>query len=89
MKKRAPKTKQAPPDMDEAAQRLADLAVRYPFRWFTQSKCGRICGFGDDVMTALVSLGAPIVGRKSNPHLLHAWLQSNLDKIGKIRGDSV
>lgn len=60
--KRRPKTKAVPADMDAATQRLANLAVRYPFRWFTQAKCGRICGFGDNVMTSLAALGAPIVG---------------------------
>ena len=74
-------------DMNAAELALADLAVRYPFRWFASGKVGEMCGFGKDVMTEFASLGAPIVARKANPHLLHLWLTQNLDKIGKIRGD--
>lgn len=70
--------------MSDAAERLADLAVRYPFRWFGQNKVGSMCGFAKDTMAELARLGAPIAARKSNPHLLHLWLSQNLDKIGKI-----
>ncbi len=71
----------------EPKEDLADEANKYPFRWFGQGKVGQMCGFSENVMTALAGLGAPIVARKSNPHLLHKWLSENLDKIGKIRGD--
>lgn len=66
---------------------LADLAIRYPFRWFTQGKVARIFGFGDDIMSALAGLGAPVIARKCNPHLLHKWLEENIDLVGKIRSD--
>ncbi len=59
--------------------------MRYPFRWFTMGKVARICGFGDDVMSALAAMGAPVVARKCNPHLLQKWLEENLEKVGKIR----
>lgn len=84
----SPAPEPAPPtgdEMDHALQELADVALRFPFRWFSQGKVARICGFGEDVMTALTTLGAPVVARKCNPHLLHKWLEENLDKIGKIR----
>ena len=73
-------------EMDRAMHELAEVAVRFPFRWFSQGKVARLCGFGDDVMTVLIANGAPIVGRKCNPHLLHKWLEENIDKLGKIRG---
>lgn len=66
---------------------LADLANRYPFRWFPSGDVAEMCGFSGDAMTEFKGLGAPIVARKSNPHLLHAWLLQNVEKIGKIRGD--
>jgi hypothetical protein len=67
-------------------QELSELSLRFRFRWFPQGKVARLCGFGEDVMTALAALGAPIVARKCNPHLLHKWLEENMDKLGKIRG---
>jgi hypothetical protein len=73
--------------MDAAMRELADLAVRYPFRWFAQGKVARIFGFGDDIMSALANLGAPVIARKCNPHLLHKWLEENVDLAGKIRTD--
>jgi hypothetical protein len=72
-------------EMNAAMRELADLAVRYPFRWFTQGKVARIFGFGDDVMSALTKQGAPVIARRCNPHLLHKWLEENLDRVGKIR----
>ena len=71
--------------MDPAMKELAELALRYPFRWFTQGKVARLCGFGEDVLSALAAHGAPVVGRKCNPHLLHKWLEENTEKISKIR----
>lgn len=64
---------------------LADLAIRYPFRWFNQGKVARILGFGEDVMSAMALLGAPVIARKCNPHLLHKWIEENIDLVGKIR----
>lgn len=87
---RPSKPKAAPiaePEPDNTAANL-DLATRYPFRWFPSGEVGKMCGFAKDVMAAFAGMGAPIVAKKSNPHLLHLWLQQNLDKIGKIRGDS-
>jgi hypothetical protein len=74
-----------PPEMDAGMRDLAELALRYPFRWFNQGMVARICGFGEDVMTLLTAMGAPVVARKCNPHLLHKWLEENLDRVGKIR----
>jgi hypothetical protein len=73
--------------MDAAMRELADLALRYPFRWFPQGKVSRIFGFGDDVMRALLKNGAPVIGRRCNPHLLHKWLEENLDLVGKIKAE--
>jgi hypothetical protein len=73
------------PGPDELLE-LSELSQRFQFRWFPQGKVARLCGFGDDVMTALAALGAPIVARKCNPHLLHKWLEENMDKLSKIRG---
>lgn len=75
----------APVEIDHAIDELSELAVRFPFRWFPLCKVARICGFGEDVMTALAGMGAPIVARKCNPNLLQRWLEENIDKIGKIR----
>src|SRR4051812_322309 len=55
-------------EMDHALEELSELALRFPFRWFSLAKVGRICGFGHDVMTVLAGMGAPIVGRKCNPN---------------------
>ena len=86
-KKKTKRRGTAPPDeMNGNLQELGELALRFPFRWFAQGKVAKICGFGDDVMSALVAQGAPIIARKCNPHLLHQWLEKNLDEIGKIRG---
>jgi hypothetical protein len=74
--------------MDRALRELAELAIQFPFRWFPQGKVARICGFGDDVMTALALRGAPILARKCNPHLLHKWLEENVRTIGKIRSET-
>lgn len=89
MPARKMKTVPPPVEIDWASQEvreLSELAQRFQFRWFPQGKVGRLCGFGEDVMTALAGLGAPIVARKCNPHLLHKWLEENMDKLGKIRG---
>jgi hypothetical protein len=67
-------------------QELSEQSLRFRFRWYPQGKVAKLCGFGEDVMTALSALGAPIVARKCNPHLLHKWLEENMDKLGKIRG---
>ena len=89
MPARKMKTDPPPVEIDPALddlQELSELSLRFQFRWFPQGKVARLCGFGDDVMTALAALGAPIVARKCNPHLLHKWLEENMDKLGKIRG---
>lgn len=80
-----PESDFSPAEMDRALRDLAEIALRFPFRWFPTGKVARICGFGDEVMTALASRGAPIIARKCNPHLLHKWLEENVDVIGKIR----
>lgn len=72
-------------DMDLALRELADLSMRYPFRWFPQNKVAILCGFGREVLTVLTALGAPVVARKCNPHLLQKWLEQNVEKIGKMR----
>ena len=72
-------------EMDRPLRELAELAIRFPFRWFPQIKVARICGFGADVMTTLAEHGAPILARRCNPHLLHKWLEKNVRTIGKIR----
>ena len=74
-----------PVEMDRALKELAELSLRFPFRWFAQGTVARLCGFGEDVMYALASRGAPIIARKCNPNLLHRWMEENIDKIGKIR----
>lgn len=84
MAKRTPKPKA--PKVD-AMTALADLATRYPFRWFPSGEVAEMCGFGGDAMTEFADMGAPIVAKKSNPHLLHLWLTQNVERIGKIRGD--
>jgi hypothetical protein len=66
-------------------EELSEQVLRFQFRWYPQGKVGRLCGFGEDVMSAFAALGAPIVARKCNPHLLHKWLEENIDKLGKIR----
>jgi hypothetical protein len=66
--------------------RLVRVARENPYRFFTLTDVAKICGFGPDILTALNSLGAPIVGRKCNPQLLLEWIGRNSDKIGKIRG---
>ena len=72
-------------EMDRALKELAELSLRFPFRWFAQGTVARICGFGEDMMHALATRGAPIIARKCNPNLLHRWMEENIDKIGKIR----
>jgi hypothetical protein len=75
----------SPVEMDAGMRELAELAVRYPFRWFPMGKVARICGFSEAVLTAMTAKGAPVVARKCNPHLLHKWLEENVDRVGKIR----
>lgn len=86
----ARRMKTAPPPVETdlaqlELQELSELSMRFQFRWFPQGKVARLCGFGEDVMSALAALGAPIVARKCNPHLLHKWLEENMDKLPKIR----
>jgi hypothetical protein len=75
----------SPDEMDAGMRELAELALRYPFRWFPQGKVARICGFSEGVLTALAAEGAPVVARKCNPHLLQKWLEKNINRISKIR----
>jgi hypothetical protein len=76
----------APPSVPLEILRLVRVAQENPFRFFSLAEVAKICGFGSDVLTALNSLGAPVVARRCNPRLLVEWIGRNADKIGKVRG---
>jgi len=42
---------------------------------------------GRNVMTALRTMGAPVIGRKMNPMMLMEWLKENHDRVPKVRGE--
>ncbi|EDY16026.1 hypothetical protein CfE428DRAFT_6420 [Chthoniobacter flavus Ellin428] len=66
---------------------LAAEAQANPFRFFTSEEVGELFGFGENVMTTLRGMGAPVVGRKMNPGLLLQWLQQHHDRVPKVRSD--
>src|ERR1700761_5310039 len=66
---------------------LASEARANPFLFFTSEETGLMFGLGENVMTALRSMGAPVVGRKMNPVLLMEWLKQNHERVPKVRGD--
>jgi hypothetical protein len=71
--------------------RRGDLAAEArdnPFRFFTSEEMGIMFDFGENVMTTLRGMGAPVVGRKMNPMLLLEWLKENHDRVPKVRGES-
>lgn len=73
--------------MDRDTEKLIEEARKNPFRFFSLDETARIFGFGRNVMSALASAGAPIVGRRCNPQLLLNWIDANADKVGKVRGE--
>lgn len=90
MAKTSPKKEPAPSPGDVKASRRAALvaeAVSNPFAFFTSEETGLMFGFGENTMTTLRSLGAPIVARQMHPGLLLKWIETNADRIPKIRGD--
>lgn len=66
---------------------LAAEARANPFRFFTSEEMGIMFDFGENVMTTLRGMGAPVVGRKMNPMLLLEWLKENHDRVPKVRAD--
>ncbi len=80
---RASKPLPAPEPEDEIGSLIAAWRSN-PFQYFTQTEVRLMFGFGEDAMTALASLGAPIVAKKINPDHFKAWLWENRERIGKV-----
>lgn len=62
---------------------LAEKAMANPLLWFSLEECAEICGFGKNTMTRIAAAGAPIVGRKCNPHVLREWLAAHAAEVAK------
>ena len=78
------------PGAPRKQHRRVDLAAEAranPFRFFTSEEMGIMFDFGENVMTTLRGMGAPVVGRKMNPMLLLEWLKENHDRVPKVRAD--
>ncbi len=63
---------------------LVEAANVNPNAFFSYEETGIICGFGQDSMTALAGIGAPVAFRKMNPALLRAWIAENQSLIRKL-----
>ena len=88
MKRPRPGTARPAPDPRTTRRdALASEAAANPFRFFTSEDTGLMFDLGENVMTALRTMGAPVVGRKMNPVLLMEWLKENHDRVPKSRSD--
>ena len=68
-----------------AKKTVAEIAKENPYRFFNYGEISELFGFGADLITKIVEMGAPVVARKINPTLLMEWLKSNAAAVGKIR----
>ena len=55
-----------------------------PNGFFTYEETGIVLGFGQDAMSMLAGIGAPVAFRKMNPSDVRGWIARNQDKIGKL-----
>lgn len=87
MKPRKPKNalrSSASEDKETRRVRLVAESVSNPNGFFTYEETGIICNFGQDSMSALAGLGAPVAFRKMNPALVRAWIAENQALIRKL-----
>lgn len=72
------------------SKRRAALAAEVqsnPFRFLIKDEMELLFDLGGDVLTTLRGMGAPVVGKKMNPRLLLKWLESNHDRVPKVRAE--
>ena len=85
MRQCATRQEASPETKATAKKSVAEIAQANPYRFFTFGEISELFGFGADLITKVVEMGAPVVARKINPTLLLEWLKSNAAAVGKIR----
>lgn len=70
--------------MDKETAALLKAWRANPLRHFTQTQVRKMFDLGEDSMTALTKLGAPVVAKKINPDHFKQWLWVNRENIQKL-----
>lgn len=64
---------------------LVKEARENPFACFSFQEIAILYGWGKNVPSQLVAIGAPCIAKKLNPSLLLKWLGEHSDHIAKLR----
>lgn len=66
-------------------EQLAARVLANPFEYLHFGEIGRLFNFGEDTLTAIVRLGAPVVSKKINPRSLANWLETNREQLRALK----
>lgn len=64
---------------------LVKEARENPFACFAFDEIALLYKWGKNVPGQLAAIGAPVIARRMNPHLLLKWLEEHAEDVKKLR----